>query len=228
MSSIPIGSVGELAGAVASIVATLISFFALKMSKEASEDVNRIEQRKQEFETDLHNQKMDFERQRAEWEHQATIAAHEQQQSFQELQNRWHISNAKRDEDRRKREAVAGVTAWWGIREIGAHKSWGLVIVNEGPYAGPLGTISIKAKGKGTHKEPVSLQLLPPGQYFVESQSGSSGSKKEKWGKPELISANHVITPLTYSKNFVVEEFTFRDHMGQQWQWNSNDGWHNC
>lgn len=190
-----LGSLGEWAGAIASAV---ISGIALVQSNHASREVQKLERRRQELDRKIH----------------------EQTKAFEDASAEWQLKAALRDEDQRKRQAVAGVSAWWACKREDDKNKWGLVIVNEGPYAGPVTKLHIDAKSK-YDKPPFKLKFLPPGQYFVESLT----KEPYDWSFPEIISSSDHIAPITKSKDYAVEAFSCTDPLGTSWKWTPQNGW---
>ncbi|WP_300613413.1 hypothetical protein [Corynebacterium sp.] len=204
-------------------MATIISVWALRESSRASREVQQLELRRQELDEKLHVQRFNFDQQRTEWERKASEAARQQQAHFQTMQSQWQEEAAERDEERRKRQAVAGVSSWWACKSENGSNKWGLVIVNEGPYAGPVTELNIDARSQ-FGMENFTLNFLPPGQYFVENKKND----RYTWGFPEIITPSASISPVTKSKKYAVESLRCRDPLNNSWCWTPTSGWQNA
>lgn len=138
-------------------------------------------------------------------------------------QKHFHDEIIEREKERRMRQSVSGVGAWWGYRKIISNdkEEWGLVIVNRGPYAGLLTDVKIIARSPSNVKM-LDLKILPPGQYFVKS---CDSRNPRDWDLPIPLESLEEVDPLTRATEHQVEKFLCFDPLENKWAWETGKGW---
>ncbi|MBB6404246.1 hypothetical protein [Arthrobacter sp. AZCC_0090] len=125
--------------------------------------------------------------------------------------------DVKADEDKLK--AQAGRVAAWSAVHLDAKGSalaYG-VVVNNGSTT-PIFDVVLEAQDVPGKLRPLTLRLLPPGQYFVESHKDRSG-----WALAEHTSALAGFTrPITRKENWCVTHLAFRDAQNNLWSRNNS------
>ena len=118
----------------------------------------------------------------------------------------------KADEDKLK--AQAGKVAAWSAVHVdldGAVLAYG-VVVNNGSTT-PIFDVVLEAQDVPGKLRPLSLRLLPPGEYFVESHKDRSG-----WALADHTSTLTGFTrPITRKENWCVTRLAFRDAQNNLW-----------
>ena len=118
-----------------------------------------------------------------------------------------------------RRLKVAGVCAWWAKRESFGQETWGVVISNKGTSAGMHHEVVVYTESRWD-KYPLHLDVLPPGQYFVESIAD------RKWGLPESLDSADTYAPIIRSGTHSIKQILFKDSLGDPWCWDPVTGIH--
>lgn len=203
-----VGTMGEWAGAVASVAGLVLSVVALVVSKRAdlaSENARRA------------LQKLELERDERQREYQALRAA------TLEEQNRRDEARAQREADEASRNVARAVMAWWVYDD---EHCWGVLVSNDGRSAGTLHDVRIEATAKGLDKTPIRFGILPPGQFFVESVKTpfNGHSSTTGWAYPRPVRDAGAYSSVVNSSWHQVTCIQFGDPVGGRWEWSLADG----
>lgn len=130
--------------------------------------------------------------------------------------SRVHRIESNRDrmaEENRLRSHASSVTAWSAVHldTDGNPLAYG-VVLNNGSTT-PIFDVVIEAQDLRGKLRTLNLQLLPPGQYFVEAFKDRTG-----WALPEHASALVGFTrPITRKAEWCVTYLQFRDAQNETW-----------
>ncbi|WP_028821452.1 hypothetical protein [Propionimicrobium lymphophilum] len=140
-------------------------------------------------------------------------------------------ANRKADENEKELERkrlAATVYAYWVQKVVDEENSkknaWGLFIVNTGGERGLVANVEIKAESfwvshnKPCIKDPIKLNLLPPGHYFVLSHND------ETWGRPCSVSDWSEYEPVMSTERWKVRSIAWGDIDGTKRCWKPEDG----
>ncbi|MGX9902071.1 hypothetical protein ACW0JT_23675 [Arthrobacter sp. SA17] len=133
-----------------------------------------------------------------------------------------HKIESNRDrtsEENRLRSHASTVTAWSAahLDSDGNTLAYG-VVLNNGSTT-PIFDVALDAQDLLGKLRPLKLQLLPPGQYFVEALKDRTG-----WALPEHANALAGFTrPITRKAEWCVTYLQFRDAQNEAWR-RSNTG----
>lgn len=121
-----------------------------------------------------------------------------------------------RDQERERRLIAGSLQAW---RATDGER-WGLVISSSSRDSSVFHDIKIIAPANRTGATaegcmPISIEALPPGQYFVEARASRG------WGLPDPITPDSApeVVPVTKSTKHHVASIEFTDHLGTWWRW---------
>lgn len=121
--------------------------------------------------------------------------------------------------DRVERVNAAGLSAWWIIR----NNVWGVAISNAS--AAPFRDVEIVCSGNRTAGNiPVTFKVLPPGTYFIQSDSFGKFGTKKGWLHPQSLDLDETVEPVLKSPSHAVESIKYTDFSGVRWVWESDGG----
>ncbi len=219
------GSAGEWAGALASIVSIFLSGLAIYLSH-----VNSKSQEKLQREMD--ESKRIEERELVERQRAFDIERDERDQQYRDWMkdndDRRRVIEEKRQERELLREArdiARSISAWWAIRKQDGQ--WGLRLSNDGASAGTLRQVKIVADANGP-KWPLELDVLPPGHFFVPSIKPPNGFEKTGWEFSQMVVDRLDFDPILNAKTHRVERIQFEDAAGTAWCWTPREGLTQC
>ena len=200
------GTISDFLGAMASVVGLGISLYAMKQAKDAekaykenSEALRQQQEKQQEFEHEHAQRREKYN----EW-----MKKNSQKQS--EIEQERH----EREKINEARRMARSVISWWAMDNEG---NWGLIVLNDGSSAGVVCDVEIKARTKIGQKDPLNIQFLPPGQFFVKSQRWEK--RRDSWDFPRAISNLEDYTPIVTSSDYCVCSIEFEDSVGERWSW---------
>lgn len=117
------------------------------------------------------------------------------------------------EQKRDDRAEVETFSVWWASHPrpgVSGKKDWGLIVSNSGHrvlWNIDLGIVS-RSKAK-----PASVQMLPPGRYFMHSNETS-------WDfLTEISSDSQEYSPITEAKTHKVTGYSLTDSSGTRWAW---------
>lgn len=111
-------------------------------------------------------------------------------------------------------EARAGaVQAWWATRPDPAtgKDQWGVIINNDNNPSTTFYSLVITCTGNDKCTEPIKINVLPPGTFFVRSD--------ETWGFPEPITNAAECNPILRSQKHTILSAQFIDALGHEYNW---------
>lgn len=201
-----LGSLSDFLGAMASLAGLGISLYALKQSYDA-EKASRENSEALRYQQEQ-QQKFEQERAHRREEHDRWMKENSRIQSEIELERH------ERERTNEARSMARSVISWWA-KDNDDH--WGLIVLNDGSSAGVVRDVEIKASTKNYEKDPLKIQFLPPGQFFVKSLGW--GKPHISWDFPKAINSLEEYSPIVTSNDYCVHSIEFEDSVGERWRW---------
>jgi hypothetical protein len=122
------------------------------------------------------------------------------------------------EQKRDDRAEVETFSVWWASHPrpgVSGKKDWGLIVSNSGHRV--LWNIDIGIVSRSRPK-PASVQMLPPGRYFMHSNETS-------WDfVTEISSDSQEYSPITDAKTHKVTGYSLTDSSGTRWSWEPASG----
>ncbi|MFD2674718.1 hypothetical protein [Gulosibacter bifidus] len=118
----------------------------------------------------------------------------------------------KREHSRDRRHLASALQAWW----VAADERWGVFVSNRGTTPTVFHQVEVSVRGNSYNTEPIRIECLPPGDFFVESTT--------PWPFPVLIDDAKNLSPIMQTKKYAVESIRFTDPLGVRWSWDPKAG----
>ncbi|MDR6865829.1 hypothetical protein J2Y69_000411 [Microbacterium resistens] len=127
------------------------------------------------------------------------------------------------DRERSRREAGAGVSAWWVHSISGTEDAWGVIITNTSSNTRTGVRISTRGNARSASGA-IEIGLLPPGLFFVESCNGKS-TENRAWHLPRSLVTLQDFEALTRSTKHEVTRIEYDDSASAtSWSWTPTSG----
>ena len=201
-------AIAAIAGAIFGGIALYLSYQANQVSQKVREDSIRqaAESQHLELERDRHSRMRD-----------AQIDEH-QRALDKEVREREAIRD-QREEDRERRSMAASVQAWWMCSDD--KKTWGVAVANS--TAGAVFRDLIIHLDGNIHSDILKMEIVPPGQFFVETVPHKS--PRGSWELPcPLTSHKSQLQPVTRGRTKHIKSISFVDQLNTRWLWTPQNG----
>lgn len=117
-----------------------------------------------------------------------------------------------------RRQAAAGLAAWWVKRPSEGRDRWGVLLLNASDKV--FTDVAVLTAGDNRAAgDAIRVPFLPPGRYFVESRTEGA-----PWGLKEVVSADEHPAPLVDSSRHHVDRVIYTDMAQGRWAWSPKDG----
>lgn len=117
---------------------------------------------------------------------------------------------------------ASGLTAWWATNHQRTGQLWGVVVSNTSNLT--FYDVKIQSSGNFNKRaEPIHLNAVPPGYFFVE---GLSESDQYNWRFAKEIKDFHnsKYEAILNSQKHEILGMTFSDYLNNKWEWSPENG----
>jgi len=126
------------------------------------------------------------------------------------------------DRDRERRALASNVAAWWAADREEEGRRYGVVISNQSSTSAVFYNVDVDVVGRGGARHVIHMNLLPPGQFFVEQTFDNGQARWERI--PRLVNHDDVLDPFTVAGDRSIARIDYADGVGTRWTWNPTTG----
>lgn len=207
-----IGSVAEIIAAVAALASTVLTIVALKIARAANDTAEsaaaQADKRERDAQAQIDQRAREALQRQDEREREALRREQERDRDSQKRE----ADRDERERSRDRRHLASALQAWW----VAADERWGVFVSNRGTTPTVFHQVEVTVTGNAYNTEPIRIECLPPGDFFVES--------KTPWPFPEAIDDATNLCPIMQTRKYAVLSIRFTDPLGVRWCWDPKAG----
>ncbi|WP_295782739.1 hypothetical protein [uncultured Microbacterium sp.] len=126
------------------------------------------------------------------------------------------------DAERDRRLIAGSVAAWWAADRSEEPLRYGVIIANQSAALSVFYDVDVHVTPPAGGKHVIHMNVLPPGQFFVQHRIGYPRSTWERLPVP--VRSTQILDPLTVAGDRSVDLVEFSDGLGTRWRWRPREG----
>lgn len=202
-----LGTWADWVAAVAATAGTVLSIFAIKFALAA----NRTAERTRQEAKDASDASAVRERERDDRDRERARQARMRDEE-----------RDARERDRERRELAGSLTAWWAADREAEGRRYGVVVSNRSTTNAVFHDVDVRVSGFRGTEHSIHMNVVPPGQFFV--QQGQSNGRSTLAKIPLPVRPSEVLDPFTVANDRSVVAIEYADSLGTRWRWTPSGG----